>query len=274
MEVIPDEEEVAIDVVPLATKVFRQMLKSFTKEDLEDLYKLIKAKYESTRPVEDLDLGRTVRIKSFLMLFGVTAALIDVNAAQSKLVLLENFNENYSKCLRLLVKLQLPVQSYYCWRKLLLVEEVTTARGITTAEGVNAASKEVSTAELVSTAYMICVGNDQHKKHVCSRANVNHVNFATQGHPHMTWKEKKAMENRNVVSLGGKYPIVAHVARSLPGNQSGRRNQSSACVIAGIKTDATPVLNIRHQRYDDPELEKTRNCSPLSILLEVKTDNY
>ncbi|GJW36369.1 ribonuclease H-like domain-containing protein [Tanacetum coccineum] len=41
---------------------------------------------------------------SFLMLFGVTAALIDVNAAQSKLVLLENFNENYSKCLRLLLK--------------------------------------------------------------------------------------------------------------------------------------------------------------------------
>ncbi|GJY06378.1 hypothetical protein Tco_0373432 [Tanacetum coccineum] len=45
----------------------------------------------------------------FLMLFGVTAALIDVNAAQSKLVLLENFNEKYSKCLRLMVKLQLPV---------------------------------------------------------------------------------------------------------------------------------------------------------------------
>ncbi|GJR66736.1 hypothetical protein Tco_0012801 [Tanacetum coccineum] len=87
MEVIPDEEEVAIDVVPLATKspsivdwkihkegkksyyqivradgksqmyrVFSQMLKSFTKEDLEDLYKLVKAKYGSTRPVEDLDL--------------------------------------------------------------------------------------------------------------------------------------------------------------------------------------------------------------------------
>ncbi|GKF74290.1 hypothetical protein Tco_0220622, partial [Tanacetum coccineum] len=30
-----------------------------------------------------------VGIKSFLMLFGVTAALIDVNAAQSKLLLLE-----------------------------------------------------------------------------------------------------------------------------------------------------------------------------------------
>ncbi|GJU23077.1 hypothetical protein Tco_1156419 [Tanacetum coccineum] len=73
-----------------------------------------------------------VGIKSFLMLFGVTAALIDVNAAQSKLVLLENFNENYFKCLRLLYK-------------------------VNTAEGVNAASEEVSTAELVSTAYVICI---------------------------------------------------------------------------------------------------------------------
>ncbi|GJW82889.1 hypothetical protein Tco_0156034 [Tanacetum coccineum] len=87
IEVIPYEEEVAIDVVPLATKsssiidwkihkegtksyyqivrddgksqmyrVFSQMLKIFTREDLEDLYKMVKAKYESTRPVEDLDL--------------------------------------------------------------------------------------------------------------------------------------------------------------------------------------------------------------------------
>ncbi|GJT37292.1 hypothetical protein Tco_0937157 [Tanacetum coccineum] len=43
MKVIPNEEEVAIDAVPLAIK-----------EDLEDLYKLVNAKYESTRPVEDL----------------------------------------------------------------------------------------------------------------------------------------------------------------------------------------------------------------------------
>ncbi|GJV16095.1 hypothetical protein Tco_1361418 [Tanacetum coccineum] len=87
MEVIPDEEEVAIDAVPLATKsrsivdwkihkegnksyyqivradgksqmymVFSQMLKSFTREDLEDLYKLVKAKYGLTRLVEVLDL--------------------------------------------------------------------------------------------------------------------------------------------------------------------------------------------------------------------------
>ncbi|GKB40029.1 hypothetical protein Tco_0884971, partial [Tanacetum coccineum] len=87
MEVIPDEEEVSIDTVPLAIKspsivgwkihkegkksyyqiirvdgksqmykIFSYMLKSFSMEDLEDLYKLVKAKYESTRPVEDLDL--------------------------------------------------------------------------------------------------------------------------------------------------------------------------------------------------------------------------
>ncbi|GKF13055.1 hypothetical protein Tco_0050981 [Tanacetum coccineum] len=84
---LQDKEEVAIDDVPLATKpptiidwkihkegkksynqivradgksqmyrVFSLMLKSFSREDLEDLYKLVKAKYESTRPVEDLDL--------------------------------------------------------------------------------------------------------------------------------------------------------------------------------------------------------------------------
>ncbi|GJW45115.1 hypothetical protein Tco_0073914 [Tanacetum coccineum] len=80
MEVIPDEEDVAIDVVPLATKspsivywkihkegkksyyqivradgksqmyrVLSQMLKIFTREDLKDLYKLVKAKHNSTK---------------------------------------------------------------------------------------------------------------------------------------------------------------------------------------------------------------------------------
>ncbi|GJT57752.1 hypothetical protein Tco_0992806 [Tanacetum coccineum] len=87
MKIIPDEEEVAIDAIPLYVKspkivgwkiykeerksyyqimrangksqmymIFSQMLKSFDREDLEDLYKLVKAKYESTRLVEDLDL--------------------------------------------------------------------------------------------------------------------------------------------------------------------------------------------------------------------------
>ncbi|GKB78007.1 hypothetical protein Tco_0944902 [Tanacetum coccineum] len=87
MEIIPDEEEVAIDAISLAVMspsivdskihkegrksyyqiigadgksqmymIFSHMLKSFDREDLETLYKLVKAKYESTRLVEDLDL--------------------------------------------------------------------------------------------------------------------------------------------------------------------------------------------------------------------------
>ncbi|GJS43033.1 hypothetical protein Tco_0568076 [Tanacetum coccineum] len=87
MKIIPYEEEVAIDAIPLVVKspsiigwkiykegrksyyqimrvdgksqmymFFSQMLKSFDREDLEDLYKLVKAKYESTKPVEYLDL--------------------------------------------------------------------------------------------------------------------------------------------------------------------------------------------------------------------------
>ncbi|GJY96688.1 hypothetical protein Tco_0513598 [Tanacetum coccineum] len=95
--------------------------------------------------------GRIVGIKSFLMLFGVTAALIDVNAAQSKLVLLENFNENYSKCLRLLYK-------------------------VNAAEGVNVASEEVSTTELLSTAYVICMryfeDMDQDSAHMVAASKV------------------------------------------------------------------------------------------------------
>nr|GFB04058.1 hypothetical protein [Tanacetum cinerariifolium] len=87
MEIIPDKEEVSIDAIPLAVKslkivnwkiykegkksyyqmiradeksqmymVFSKMLESFNREDLEDLYKLVKANIKSTRPVEDLYL--------------------------------------------------------------------------------------------------------------------------------------------------------------------------------------------------------------------------
>ncbi|GKD49443.1 putative ribonuclease H-like domain-containing protein [Tanacetum coccineum] len=87
MEIIPDEEDVTIEPIPLTVKsprivdwkihkegkksyyqiiradeksqmymIFSHMLKSFDREDLETLYKLVKAKYKSTRLVEDLDL--------------------------------------------------------------------------------------------------------------------------------------------------------------------------------------------------------------------------
>nr|GEV73240.1 hypothetical protein [Tanacetum cinerariifolium] len=87
MDIIPNEEKVAIDAIHLAVNspkiidwkiykegkksyypiiradgnskmymVFNRFLKEFDKEDLEDLYNLVKAKYGSTSPMEDLDL--------------------------------------------------------------------------------------------------------------------------------------------------------------------------------------------------------------------------
>ncbi|GKC10813.1 hypothetical protein Tco_1007595 [Tanacetum coccineum] len=104
LEIILDKEEIYMLVekkYPLAPLTLSQMLEKKLQIDYESEMAYQLYKYQV--------YGRIVGIKSFLMLFGVTAALIDVNAAQSK-----NFNENYFKCLRLLVKIQLPVQSYYC----------------------------------------------------------------------------------------------------------------------------------------------------------------
>nr|GEV22049.1 hypothetical protein [Tanacetum cinerariifolium] len=127
MKVIPDEEEVEIDAIHLAVKsprivnckiykegkksyyqiiradgrskmylVFNQMLKSFNREDLDDLYKLVKARYGSTRPVKDLDLllwhdlkkifeshveDKTVSESYYCQYKEVTAAQVEVSAA-------------------------------------------------------------------------------------------------------------------------------------------------------------------------------------------------
>ncbi|GKE20108.1 hypothetical protein Tco_1431620, partial [Tanacetum coccineum] len=106
------KEEIIIDVVPLAVKyssvvdwkvvkdgkksyyqiiraygsskmylVFNKMLRSFDREDLETLYKLVKARYKSTRPAGK-DRGRIVGIKSLLKMLEVNAAQFKVNAAQ------------------------------------------------------------------------------------------------------------------------------------------------------------------------------------------------
>ncbi|GJU72975.1 hypothetical protein Tco_0592803 [Tanacetum coccineum] len=83
IKIVPDEEEVAVDAIPLVTKppsivdckivkegkiiyyqtiradgsskrysAFIQMLRSFNREDLETLWKLVKAKHGYTRPEE------------------------------------------------------------------------------------------------------------------------------------------------------------------------------------------------------------------------------
>ncbi|GJW13584.1 hypothetical protein Tco_0017717 [Tanacetum coccineum] len=137
IEVVSDDkEEVAIDVVPLATKpptivdwkihkegkksyyqiirangksqmyrVFSQMLKSFSREDLEDLYKLVKAKYGSTRPVEDLDLIlwgdlktmikrllddlRVTAAKLMMLVYKLLLLVLKVNATSTKVITAE-----------------------------------------------------------------------------------------------------------------------------------------------------------------------------------------
>ncbi|GJY85296.1 hypothetical protein Tco_0499322 [Tanacetum coccineum] len=52
MNVIPDEDEVAVDAIPLAPKPPSIILRSFNREDLETLWKLVKAKHGYTRPEE------------------------------------------------------------------------------------------------------------------------------------------------------------------------------------------------------------------------------
>ncbi|GJU54400.1 hypothetical protein Tco_1228114 [Tanacetum coccineum] len=51
LEIIPDEEEVTTD----ANDIGLDLLSLERLEDLEDLYKLVKARYGSTRPVESMD---------------------------------------------------------------------------------------------------------------------------------------------------------------------------------------------------------------------------
>ncbi|GKD09163.1 hypothetical protein Tco_1188848 [Tanacetum coccineum] len=152
MKVIPDEEEIAVDAILLATKppsivdfkilkegkiscfqiiradgsskrysAFIHMLRSFDREDLETLCKLVKAKHGYTRPEEDYervlwgdlktmfephveDLGRIVRIKRLLDDLEVTAAqlmllvykllllVFRVNTVGTKLQLLKDYN--------------------------------------------------------------------------------------------------------------------------------------------------------------------------------------
>ncbi|GJR48698.1 retrovirus-related pol polyprotein from transposon TNT 1-94 [Tanacetum coccineum] len=54
MKIVPDEEEVVVDAIPLATKPPSIMLRSFDREDLETMWKLVKAKHRITSVEESL----------------------------------------------------------------------------------------------------------------------------------------------------------------------------------------------------------------------------
>ncbi|GKE97411.1 hypothetical protein Tco_0020762 [Tanacetum coccineum] len=57
MKIIPNEEEVAVDVIPLTTKPQALLIgRFFDMEDLETLWKLVKAKHGYTRPEEGYEI--------------------------------------------------------------------------------------------------------------------------------------------------------------------------------------------------------------------------
>ncbi|GJW90607.1 putative ribonuclease H-like domain-containing protein [Tanacetum coccineum] len=178
MEVIPDEEEVTINVVPLAVKspsivdwkihkegrkiyyqiiradgksqiymVFSHMLKSFDREDLETLYKLVKAKYGSTRPVEDLDL----------ILWGDLKTMFEPNVEDIVWRIQTDYKVLDWKLYDLCGVHSLRMQHVH----------IHMLYKVNAVEGVNAASEEVSTAELVSTAYLqgLCNPNTSDNDH-------------------------------------------------------------------------------------------------------------
>ncbi|GKA65072.1 hypothetical protein Tco_0764779 [Tanacetum coccineum] len=51
IQIVPNEEGVKID----ALNFFRDLLRAFDKDDLVDLWKLVKSRYGSTRPKDDMD---------------------------------------------------------------------------------------------------------------------------------------------------------------------------------------------------------------------------
>ncbi|GJT87015.1 hypothetical protein Tco_1068732 [Tanacetum coccineum] len=57
MEIVQDKEEITIDVIPLATKpsMIVEYKINIDREDLETLWKLVKAKHGNTRPEDDYE---------------------------------------------------------------------------------------------------------------------------------------------------------------------------------------------------------------------------
>ncbi|GJT10622.1 hypothetical protein Tco_0857664 [Tanacetum coccineum] len=161
MEIILDEEEVAIDAIPLTVKsprivdwkihkegkksyyqiirvdgksqmyrIFSQMLKSFDREDLEDLYKLVKARYGSTRLVESMDY----------LLWNDMKIMFEPHVEDEIYMLVEKKYPLTPPKLSMMLekKLQIDYESEMAYQL------------FNAAEGVNDASEEVSTTELVS----------------------------------------------------------------------------------------------------------------------------
>ncbi|GKA73511.1 hypothetical protein Tco_0779813 [Tanacetum coccineum] len=118
MKVIPDEEEVAIDDVYLATKSPKIVDWKIHKEGKKSYYQIVRAD------------GNT---------FLDDAVYVDLHAGRKEISSYTTYNYRYAE-----QEASVSTASV----KLLLLVHISV-------EGVNAAGEEVSTVELVSTAYVI-----------------------------------------------------------------------------------------------------------------------
>ncbi|GJR13035.1 hypothetical protein Tco_0795687 [Tanacetum coccineum] len=108
MEVIPKEEEIAVDTMPLATKPPTIIDYKIIKEGKINNYQIIRVNGSSKRysafiqmlksfDREDLETLRIVGIKRLLNVLEVTAVKVRVTASKQNLELFSNLNENYAK---------------------------------------------------------------------------------------------------------------------------------------------------------------------------------
>nr|GEU63408.1 putative reverse transcriptase domain-containing protein [Tanacetum cinerariifolium] len=187
MEIIPDKEEIEIDAIPLAVKsprivdwkihkkgkksyyqivraneksqiymVFSKMLESFNREDLEDLYKLVKAKFKSTRPMEDLDL----------LLWGDLKTIFEPHVEGKVYTLVERTYPLTPPILSMMLekKLQIDYQSEMAYQLLKLIKKqlkksVNTAQVVNTAQAVNTAHEVSIASTQVNVVYFTNIDN-------------------------------------------------------------------------------------------------------------------
>ncbi|GKE41823.1 hypothetical protein Tco_1469107 [Tanacetum coccineum] len=114
MEIVLDEEEIAVDAIPLATKP------PIIKEDLETLWKLVRARFKSTKLVEDLDLMLCSDLKTMFKPETADAIWRNqlVNTAGIKLMLLRELMLLVEKVNTASVQELMLLKDYNCWKSL------------------------------------------------------------------------------------------------------------------------------------------------------------
>ncbi|GJY14556.1 hypothetical protein Tco_0384978 [Tanacetum coccineum] len=195
IEIVPDKEELAIDAIPLAVKppiivdrkihkgrkktyyqiikadgsskiylVFSHMLKRFDREDLETLWKLVKAKHRSTRPEEGYErvlwVDLTIMFKPhvedtiyMLVEKKYHLTLATITDMLNKKLQCDHFSEMAYQFLKLLTKqLKNQLSGKIVGIKRLLDDlRVTAAQVCVTAAKLNYYCSKIKTAERVST---------------------------------------------------------------------------------------------------------------------------